>query len=88
MFIFRHQELLQFEGGLEFLLRQNFERIVMCPLNPLKVCTISAKQYNVCYYYCSFQMCLNSVAELFASVTKCVNIFMLMSMLTALLHIV
>ncbi|XP_065898561.1 RNA polymerase I-specific transcription initiation factor RRN3-like isoform X2 [Dysidea avara] len=51
MFIFRHQELLQFEGGLEFLLRQNFERIVMCPLNPLK-------------------MCLNSVAELFASVTN------------------
>lgn len=38
IFIFRHSELLDEEDGLNFVRRLNFERIVTCRLNPLKVC--------------------------------------------------
>lgn len=44
MFIFRHQELLELEYGLEFLQHLNFERIVLCPLNPLKMCFVSVAE--------------------------------------------
>ncbi|XP_043945109.1 RNA polymerase I-specific transcription initiation factor RRN3 [Protopterus annectens] len=40
IFIFRHQQLLDgnMKKGLAYLQSLNFERIVMCQLNPLKVC--------------------------------------------------
>uniref|UniRef100_A0A7M4E8J0 RRN3 homolog, RNA polymerase I transcription factor n=1 Tax=Crocodylus porosus TaxID=8502 RepID=A0A7M4E8J0_CROPO len=42
-FIFRHRQLLDgnLRKGLAYLQNLNFERIVMCQLNPLKICLVS-----------------------------------------------
>lgn len=38
VFAFRHKELIEMKNGLKILQNLNFERIIMCRLNPLKVC--------------------------------------------------
>lgn len=38
MFVFRHKQLLELEGGLKYIRRLNLDRIVTCRMNPLRVC--------------------------------------------------
>lgn len=38
IFVFCHSQILEEENGLNFVRRLNFDRIVTCKLNPLKVC--------------------------------------------------
>lgn len=38
VFVFRHKQIIETDGGRQFLLQLNFERLISSKLNPLKVC--------------------------------------------------
>lgn len=38
MFVFRHKQLLDLDGGLKYIRKLNLDRIVTCRMNPLKIC--------------------------------------------------
>ncbi|XP_023239389.1 RNA polymerase I-specific transcription initiation factor RRN3-like [Centruroides sculpturatus] len=59
VFVFHHKGLIETENGLKHVRKLNFERIVNCRLNPLKMCSPSVvanfanitKTYQIVYCY-------------------------------------
>ncbi|XP_072036976.1 RNA polymerase I-specific transcription initiation factor RRN3-like [Amphiura filiformis] len=59
VFVFRHRQLIEDNKGLRYVMGLNFERIVTCRLNPLRVCLPSvvnvfatlARNYQVAFCY-------------------------------------
>lgn len=59
VFAFRHKELIEMKNGMKILRNLNFERIITCRLNPLKVCLPAivqnfasvSRSYQLAYCY-------------------------------------